>query len=753
LRTAAKATISLRARLIYPTPSNDSVAERGDTIPKIFKGLFIMKKSLLAGASALLACSPAMLMAEEGMWLPSQTGSLAADLKAAGLELDPATLGDLNRPPLTAIASLGGCSAAFLSPQGLVATNHHCVAGSLQYNSSPENDYLTNGFLAKTLGDELPAAPGSRVYVIEDLRNVTAAMLKGADKLDGRARYDRLQANRTALIEACEKQANRRCDVRAYFGGQQYWLQQQLEIKDVRLVYAPAAGVGNFGGEKDNWMWPRHTGDFSFYRAYVAPDGSSAAFSKDNVPFKPKAWLPIAKDGVKDGDFIMVAGFPGTTERLRTAEEARFYYEELYPYQQRMLAEYGDRIDELTAGNQAAAIAYAATLQGVENYEKKIAGQMAGADAISLVEKKQAEEAGFRAWIKADPKREAQYGAALAELDRLIAESNAEALADAKRGMLGRGQLYGAARQLYRWANEQAKPDKDREPGYQERDRAFMTQGMQRIERRYVAEIDKALWADGIAEYRTLPADKRSAAFDAFMEGRDLASFYAATELGNTAKRMEWMGKSVADFKASSDPFIQLAVATYDEAMANEAKEKARSGTVQKARSKVMEARLAYAASQGKQMYPDANGSLRFTYGKVTGKAVDGQVWTPFTTAEGIVAKHTGRGEFDAPDKMIELIKAKDYGRYVAPELGTLPVDFLSTVDITNGNSGSSTLNARGEFVGLAFDGTIEGVVSDWMYDPKINHTIHVDSRFMLWTMEKVDGADALLAEMGVKTN
>ena len=256
--------------------------------------MLVKKTFLLAGASALTIFIPAAALADEGMWLPSQTGAIADQMKAAGLELDAKTLGDLQRPPLTAIASLGGCSAAFLSPEGLVATNHHCVAGSLQYNSSPENDYLTNGFLAKELGDELPAAPGSRVYVIEDLRDVTKDMLKGADKLEGRARYDRLQANRTALIEACEKQANRRCDVRAYFGGQQYWLQQQLEIKDVRLVYAPAGGVGNFGGEKDNWMWPRHTGDFSFYRAYVAPDGSSAAFSKDNVPFKPKAWLPIA---------------------------------------------------------------------------------------------------------------------------------------------------------------------------------------------------------------------------------------------------------------------------------------------------------------------------------------------------------------------------------------------------------------------------------------------------------------------------
>jgi hypothetical protein len=709
------------------------------------------KKFLLAGASALMIAAPVAVQADEGMWLPSQTGAIADAMKAAGLELDAATLGDLQRPPLTAIASLGGCSAAFLSPQGLVATNHHCVAGSLQYNSSPENDYLTDGFLAQTLADELPAAPGSRIYVIEDLRDVTAAMLKGADKLEGRARYDRLQANRTALIEACEKQANRRCDVRAYFGGAQYWLQQQLEIKDVRLVYAPAGGVGNFGGEKDNWMWPRHTGDFSFYRAYVAPDGSSAPFAKENVPFTPKAFLPIAKDGVKDGDFIMVAGFPGTTERLRTAEEARFYYEELYPYQQRMLAEYGDRIDALTEGNQAAKIAYAATLQGVENYEKKIAGQLAGADAISLIARKQAEEELFRAWIKADPKREAKYGPALAELDSLVLATNTAALADAKRGLLGRGQLYGAARALYRWANEQAKPDKDREPGFQARDKAFITQRMQVIERRYVEAIDKQLFAEAIAEYQTLPADARIISFDVALQSKGLDALYAGTELGNTARRLEWIDKTPADFRASSDPFIQLAVATYDETMAAEAEEKTMAGRMQKARSKVMEARLAYAASQGKTMYPDANGSLRFTYGKVTGKAVDGQVWTPFTTAEGIVAKHTGRGEFDAPDKMIELIKAKDYGRWAAPELGTLPVDFLSTVDITNGNSGSSTLNARGEFVGLAFDGTIEGVVSDWMYDPAINRTIHVDSRFMLWTMEKVDGADRLLAEMGVR--
>jgi hypothetical protein len=225
---------------------------------------------------------------------------------------------------------------------------------------------------------------------------------------------------------------------------------------------------------------------------------------------------------------------------------------------------------------------------------------------------------------------------------------------------------------------------------------------------------------------------------------------YAETRLGDTATRLAWLDKSPTEFETSNDPFIQLAVSMYKADMAREQEAKARSGKLQAARSTYMRGMLAFAQSRGKTLYPDANGSLRFTYGKVTGKAVDGQVWTPFTTAEGLLAKQTGKGEFNAPSKAIDLIKAKDYGRWVAPQLGTLPVDFMSTVDITNGNSGSSTLNSKGEFVGLAFDGTLDGVIADWAYDPTINRTIHVDSRFMLWTMEKVDGAQRLLKEMAV---
>jgi hypothetical protein len=707
-----------------------------------------MKSQTIAVATiSILLSAPAK--ADEGMWLPRQTPQLAETLKAKGLTLDPATLASLQKAPMNAIASLGGCSAAFLSPQGLVATNHHCVYGSIQYNSKPGQDYLTDGFLAASLADELPAAPGSRIYVIEDLRDVTNAMSKGVtSKLSGLQRYEKMDANRKALISACEKQPSRRCDVRAYYGGATYYLQQQLEIKDVRLVYAPAGGIGNFGGETDNWMWPRHTGDFGFYRAYVAPDGSSAPFAAGNVPYKPKAWLKVAPQGVKENDFVMVAGFPGTTSRLVTAAEAKFNFATLTPEAQRLLNEYSAAIEKATVGDPDATIKYASIIKSADNYKKKYLGEMAGADRIGLAARKDVQEAEYRAWIAADPARQRRYDPA--RLDSLVAEASQSALDNVHMGTLSRAQLLSAARNLYRWSKERGKPDAQREAGYQDRDRLPTEQRLTQIERRFAPKVDRVLFEQALSEYRKAPAEKRDSAFEAKLGEIGMDRLYAETKLGDTAARLAWLDKGPAEFEASPDPFIQLAVAAYTRDLAREREAKDRAGRLEEARSAYMQGMLAFAESQNRALYPDANGSLRFTYGTVTGKAVDGQNWTPFTTAEGLAAKQTGKDEFNAPPKAISLIKAKDYGRWASPELGTLPVDFLSTVDITNGNSGSSTLNARGEFVGLAFDGTLEGVVSDWAYDPAINRTIHVDSRFMLWTMDKVDGAQRLLQEMGI---
>lgn len=709
-----------------------------------------MKKHLIA-ALALLSLS-ASAFAEEGMWLPSQTPSLAPVLRESGLELDLAALADLNRAPLNAIVSLGGCSAAFVSEQGLIATNHHCVAGSIQYNSSTEHNYLRDGFLAASLGDELPAAPGARVYVIEDLRDVTREMNQGVSaRLNGLARYNRLEANRVRLIDACERQPNRRCDVRPYYGGAVYYLQQQLEIRDVRLVYAPAEGIGNFGGETDNWQWPRHTGDFGFYRAYVAPDGSSATYSESNVPYRPRSWLRVAREGLSEGDFVMVAGFPGTTDRLRTAAEAEFYYREYYPLQQRLLSEYSDAINRATAGNDDATIRYASILRGADNYKKKLLGQMAGAERVRLTARKTEQEQAFRSWSAASASRQREYGPSIAALDRLVEESNQAAVSDLRAAVLNRAQLLFAARRLYRWSQERAKPDAEREAGYRDRDRQTFIDSLRQIERRFAPAVDRALLEQALVEYRRLPAERRNQALEARLEEIGLDRLYADTHLANTETRLAWLERSPAEFEASTDPFIQLALAASPGDLAAERRTKDLAGRLQAARSRTMAGVLAYAEATNRPIYPDANGSLRFTYGRVTGRAQDGQTWAAFTTAEGMLAKHTGTGEFDAPDRAVELARARDYGRYASSELGTLPVDFLSTVDITNGNSGSATLNARGEFVGLAFDGTLDGVISDWWYEAPINRTIHVDSRYMLWVMDRVDGAQRLLTEMGLQ--
>ncbi|PTQ08555.1 peptidase S46 family protein [Sphingomonas oleivorans] len=704
----------------------------------------------LSAATMLGTAAPAI--AAEGMWLPSQAPSIAADLRKEGIQIDPALLANPKAAPLNAIASLGGCSASFVSPEGLVVTNHHCVYGSVQYNSKPGQDYLTDGFLAPSLADEVPGAPGTRIFVIEDLRDVTSAMTRGlTDRMSGLARYERIEANRKALIAECEKQASRRCDVRAYYGGATYFLQQQLEIKDVRLVYAPASAIGNYGGEVDNWQWPRHTGDWGFYRAYVAKDGSSAPYSKDNVPYRPKSFLKIAKQGLNDGDFVMVAGFPGVTYRHRTAEEAKFNFETYFPAFQKFLSDYSDTIVRATAGDRGATIKYASALRSADNYKKNTAGQLAGAEAIGLAGRKAAEEQAYRAWIAADPARQADYGAAAAALDRIVAEANAQELVDLRKSALNRAQLLLAARTAYRWAKEREKPDAGRDAGYQDRDRAQTVERLTQIERRFDPRVDRIILEQALGEYALIPADKRDAAFEAKLKEIGLDRLYADSKLGDTATRLAWLDKPAAAFEASDDPFIRLAVAMWpgDVAARNAARDL--EGRDQQARAEYMKGMLAYAESQGRAIAPDANGSLRFTYGKVTGKARDGMSWSPFTTLQGIVEKDTGREPFNAPAKQLAAIKAKDYGSYAAPALGTVPVNYLSTVDTTGGNSGSATLNAQGEFVGLLFDGTIEGVISNWAFDPVITRSIHVDSRYMLWNMEKVDGADRLLTEMGVK--
>ena len=700
-------------------------------------------------------------LAKEGMFTPDQVPGIADDLRATGLNLDPAALADLTAFPMGAVISLGGCTASFVSPSGLVVTNHHCARGSVQFNSTPENNYLEDGFLAASLADELPAAPGSRVYVTLQVDDVTEQVTGGLDpELAPRERFARIEQRRKALISECETEPGYRCQAASFFGGLQYKLITRLEIRDVRIVYSPADAVGKYGGDIDNWRWPRHTGDFAFYRAYVGPDGQPADHSEDNVPYSPPHYLEVSAAGLENGDFVMAMGYPGSTSRYARLATVRHTFDWQYPQFVQFFTDWIATIEAAAPEGSEARIRYESRLAGLNNFLKNLKGQIDGARRNGLVGRRAQREAELNAWIAADPHR-MMLGQAIEALDALSEERAAEAKRSFWYGNALRPQLLGAAQRLYRLAQERGKPDAKRESGYQERDMAMFRQRMSVIDRRFDPAVDKAEWMLFLKGYMAQPAEMRIAALDKAMglapgmsedelSGK-LDEYYAGTTLDERDTRLALMEASPEDLEGSSDPFVRLAAALHETQMAREEASKARSGRANLLNPQYMRAIINWQGSQGHAAYPDANSTLRVTYGTVMGGApADGLLYEPFTRLEGIVQKDTGEEPFNAPVAQLELIRAGDYGDYLLDSIGSVPVNFLTDLDATGGNSGSATLNANGKLVGLLFDGTIEGVNSDWDFDPDISRTIHVDTRYMLWVMEKLDGASALIDEMTI---
>ena len=717
-----------------------------------------MKKTLLT-----LAILSNVAYADEGMWMPQQLPQVAKELKAAGLKLDPASLTKLTEFPMGAIVSLGGCSASFVSPQGLIATNHHCVYGSVAHNSTPQRDLLANGFLAKTLDEELPAAPGSRVFVTKDVSNVSERVIgPEVAKLTGKKRSDAIENNQKKLVAECEKDPGHRCTVSAFYGGLEFYLIKQLEIRDVRLVHAPPVGVGKFGGDTDNWMWPRHTGDYGFYRAYVSKDGKAADFSKDNVPYVPKHFLKLAKDNLKEGDFVMALGYPGRTNRHRLPSEVAYTFDTNYPAYVKISGETLAIIERETKDNPDTKLKYASQVAGVNNYYKNRQGMLASYAGSDFLARKTAQHEELKAWVNASPARKKEFAADIEQVETLIARRDAEASRDFFLGYSS-PRLLTSARALYRLANESAKPDAERKPGYQVRDLPRFEASVAAIERNYDAQVDQALVLNGLSQYAAKPASERNANFDAALGIKDgmtpaelkalLVPLYAGSKLGDKAERAAWLKRTPAEFKASDDSFIKAAVAMYDEGLKTEAKEEELGGDIQQAYANYMKAKIAYMHSKGQAIYPDANSTLRVTFGQIAGRAhgADGTSWSAFTTVEGVAAKATGSGEFNAPAAQLKAIKAKEYGRYADPKLKSVPVAYLATLDITGGNSGSAALNAKGEFIGLAFDGTLDSIISDWDYNKANTRSIQVDVRYILWNMKHIDHADNLLKEMSVQ--
>ncbi|WP_454775667.1 S46 family peptidase [Janthinobacterium tructae] len=689
--------------------------------------------------------------ADEGQWQPHQLPQLKAELKRVGIEIPAEKLADLSKHPMSAIVSLGGCSAAFVSDAGLVVTNHHCAYGAVQRNSTPEHNYITNGFLAKTRAAELPGGPNSLVYVTDKVENVSERVLKGltAD-MTGRARHEAVEKRIKDLIAECETDKMYRCSVPAFHRGLEYYRIRQMMIRDVRLVYAPSDKIGNFGGDIDNYEWPRHTGDYSFLRAYVGKDGRPADPSPDNVPYKSKDFLVVSAEGLKAGDGILLAGYPGRTSRYKLPAEIRFARDTAFPLKVSELQADLAVMADATQGDAAAAVRYASVVKSINNVLKKTQGLLDGFARKDIAAIKDVQDAEFRAWYAKQPNVSATL---LAELDAAIASDMALSEEEFAWSVATNSDLLKSARTIYRLSLERQKADAERESGFQQRDLAFIKARLARLEQSYVNQVDQARFAAGLKRYAQLAAKSHPQGLDALLPApAAVPALYQQTQLADTAKRLAWLEKDQAAVARSDDAFMQLAVKLQPVELALEERRKEIDGNLERVIPQYMQAVIAWKKSQGKPVYPDANSTLRVTYGTVSPYSPrDGITKGPFTTVEGIVEKVTGKAPFEAPQGLIDAVKEKRYGQFRDPVLGTVPVNFLTSADTTGGNSGSAVMNKRGELIGLNFDSTYESITKDWYFDTAITRAIHLDIRYMLWVMQEVDHADNLLKEMTIK--
>ena len=702
-----------------------------------------------------------------GMWMPSQMTlpQHTDNFQKMGVAIDAQKLADPLNEPLSGVVWLGGCTASLVSPTGLIVTNHHCVQGALQLNSTPDKNLVETGFLAKSWGDELPAGPAQRALVIQSYKDVTHEMRDGLEQIkDPVARHDESEKREKQLVAACEKDRPwLRCQVSSFFHGGLYQLFEMLEIKDVRVVYVPARSVGDYGGEVDNWNWPRHTGDWSYFRAYVGKDGQPAEYSPDNVPFKPKHWIKVTTAGLKPADFVMIAGYPGRTNREETAADVHNDVEWFYPY----IIEYFDQrykiAEKHLADGGETAIKATTMKQSMQNVLEKYRGILEGLQKNpDLLAQKDAQDKKTREWA-AQPGREA-FKAAIEKLDALEAERRRIARAQFDRGQaFGGSRLLATAVSLTRWADERGKKDEARKPGFQQRDLPRAQAGQKQLAKSFDPALDRDTFKLTLVRALALPEAerpwlatlldaKKGQAIDEALIDKTLAAWYAATTLVDLKTRVDLLEKGTpAQLRASKDPFVRAAQRIFPIVKAEEKKDDAREGEAMLVAPMYTEAMK---QMLGGALAPDANSTLRITYGTIKSLDPDSKDLAkgPFTVASQILAKDTGKEPFNSPPALLDAIRAKKFGPYGDPSLdGELPIDFESDLDITGGNSGSPTFNAKGELVGLAFDGNKEGLASDVVFNGATTRTISVDARYMIWTMDALDHAHHLIKEMGLE--
>lgn len=727
--------------------------------------------SRLSRASALLLVAlllatviPFRARAEEGMFLPDAVASLPIDkLVKRGLKIKPEEIYNPNGVSLKdAIVIVGGGTGEFVSAEGLLLTNHHVAFDALASASNPTNDYGSKGYTAKTRAEELPAQ-GYTVTITQDLKNVTGEVLNGIAETLSPAERSQAIIMKTQAIEAAGDNEAEGISVRVLpmNDGLLYYKFTYLTLRDVRIVYAPPKNIGFYGGDPDNFEWPRHCGDFTFMRAYVGANGKPADYSTANVPYKPKKFLSLSMAGVKENDFLMVMGYPGSTRRYRESYSVAYNQDIAMPFIVDVYTRQIEALQNIGKNNPEERIKLQSKIFGLSNDLKNYEGSVVAMRRAGIVEKKRTEEAAFTRWVNADPARKAKYGEVLPSLEKAYQELTATVQRDQiVQQLYAASDLLALAAFAQRAAADKEKPEAERNP-------ALSAASLQRLrtqlpailaernateEREMIAyllrkadELPPAQKIDFIEKrFANLQGEARRRAEEDFARTIvDGKSYATAEQLGTL------LGLSTAQLRELREPLLDFASEVSTETTRIQPRQQAFNATVARWRPVLIQGMT---EMKGSQPYPDANRTLRFSYGEVKGYVPrEAILYTPFTTLSGVVEKDTGREPFDAPEKLKQLYRARDFGPYALANNRDVPVDFLSTNDIIGGNSGSPVLNGRGEQVGIVFDGNYEGLGNDFFYNEDKGRTISVDIRYVLFVTDKFGGAGYILKELDIR--
>ena len=717
----------------------------------------ISARQLIFGlATSLLAMTLGLgAMAEEGMYPMSELGAL--DLTAAGLAVDQAAIYNPDGLALVdGICKLGGCTGSFVSDRGLILTNHHCAYGAVRNASTDGNDFLTDGFSAASLADEFPAV-GYTVRITESYRDVSAEVLGVVTEKMSPLERTRAIEKKMKEISLDEEKKNPgiRAEVNEMFLGKNYVLFFYTYLKDVRLVYAPPEDLAKFGGEVDNWIWPRHSGDFAFMRAYVDPDGGPAEYSTDNVPYQPKKVLQVSAAGVDEEDMVFILGYPGKTYRHRPAAFLTYLGQVHLPW---FVDWYGWQIDQmeiLSAASDEHRLALASRLRSLHNTFKNFRGKLQGFERLNLLEKKREEEKHLQEFIESDENRKRMFGDVLSGLDAYYEERATNAPDELwLRFMLRSPEIMRAALIVWENAQEKTKPETEREQAYMDRNLDQTINLLKNMAQRYDAEVDRVIMAEllvraeGVAQAQVGELEGLLGERGATAAARYLGGMFKASPLMNEEYLLQAMNMSTAQLHELSDPFLELAAALYEPWVQQREDGKRRKGRLDPLQAGLVDVRREYF---GADFVPDANGTLRFTYGRIEGYTPRDAVWLrPLTTVHGLLEKDTGAKPFALPAKVKEKVAAGEFGAFASEELGGVPVNILYSTDTTGGNSGSPVFNANGEVVGLNFDRAWEATINDFAWDHSYSRSIGVDIRYVLWVTWQIGEAHRLLAEMGV---